>query len=140
MTLPESIGQHALHRRGDLVTFHIHGSLTRPDLVRLREALADVIRDTGRCFLVADLGHATGIDTEARRYMTEWSRQNTDWIAGTAVHGVNFALRALLTLTLKAIKLVGTQQVEFVFVKDEPEALRWIAARRLALFPDTTQP
>lgn len=110
-----------------------------PDLQKLREVLVVVMAETGRSFLIADLNKATIIDSDARRYMAEWSKQQTDWVAGTAVYGVNFAMRAVLTLTLNAIKLLGTQQVELVVLKDEADAIRWVDARRLALFPDSAQ-
>lgn len=130
-----SIGQHEVRRTGDLVALRIRGPLTIGDLRRLREVLVAVMAERGHCFLVADMREATAIDHDTRKYMADWSRESTDWVAGAAIHGVSFAMRALLTLTLKAIKILGTQQVELVFVKDEPDALRWIDDRRRALFP-----
>lgn len=121
------------------MVLHVHGALTLADLRRLREVLAGVITESGRSFLVADLHKATIIDSDARRYMAEWSRQHTDWVAGTAVYGVNFAMRTVLTLTLNAIKLLGTQQVELVVLKDEADAFRWVDAKRLELFPETAK-
>lgn len=137
--IPGSIGQHELRLQGDLVSLYIHGPLTVADIQGLREVLVVVMAEVGHCFLIADMTDATAVDHEARKYMAEWSRQNTDWVAGTAVFGVSFAMRALLSLTLKAIKILGTQQVEFVFVKDEAEATRWIDAKRLALYPESAR-
>lgn len=137
MTTPATIGRHDLQRQGDVLVLHVRGPLTMPDLQKLREALVVVMAETGRSFLIADLSKATIIDSDARRYMAEWSKQHTDWVAGTAVYGVNFAMRAVLTLTLNAIKLLGTQQVELVVLKDEADAVRWVDARRLALFPES---
>lgn len=139
MTIPETIGRHDLSRRGDTLVLHVRGPLTMPDLQKLREVLVVVMAETGRSFLIADLTKATIIDSDARRYMAEWSKQRTDWVAGTAVYGVNFAMRAVLTLTLNAIKLLGTQQVELVVLKDEADAIRWVDAKRLALFPESAQ-
>lgn len=137
MTIPGSIGRHELRRQGDLLMLDFHGPLTLPDLQGLRAALAEVNAETGRSFLVADLNEATTVDSEARKYMAEWSRQRTDWVAGIAVHGIGFAMRTLLTLTLNAIKIVGAQQVEVVILRDEAEAIRWVDAKRLALYPET---
>jgi len=117
------------------VVLHVHGALTVSDLQRLREVLVVVMEETGHAFLIADLNKATIIDSGARKYMAEWSKEHTDWVAGTAVYGVNFAMRAVLTLTLNAIKLLGTQQVELVVLKEEADAIRWVDARRLALYP-----
>jgi len=139
VAFPETIGRHDLRRQGDLVALYVHGSLTMPDLQQLREVLVEVMGEVGHCFLTADLSGATSVNADARKYMAEWSKQNTDWVAGTAVFGVNFAMRAVLTLTLNAIKLLGTQQVDFAFVKDEADATRWIDAKRLALYPESPQ-
>lgn len=137
MTIPETIGRHDLRRQGDLVALSIHGALTASDIQKLREVLVEVMEEVGHSFLTADLSGATSVNAEARKYMAEWSRQNTDWVAGTAVYGVSFAMRTVLTLTLNAIKLLGTQQVDFVFVKDEADAVRWVDAKRLALYPES---
>jgi hypothetical protein len=136
VTIPGFIGRHDLRRQGDLLILSMHGPLTVSDIKQLREVLTVVMQEVGPCFIVADLSGATSLDADARKYMAEWSKENTDWVAGTVVHGVSFAMRALLTLTLKAIKFLGTQQVEFVFVKDEAEAIQWVDAKRLALYPD----
>lgn len=136
VTTPAFIGRHDLRRQGDLLSLHLHGPLVVTDMQQLRDVLNLVMAEVGHCFLTADLSGATTIDADTRKYMAEWSKQNTDWVAGTAVYGVSFAMRALLTLTLKAIKFLGTQQVDFVFVEDEAAALRWIDAKRRVLYPE----
>lgn len=121
------------------MALRVRGPLTRSDLEHLREALVEVMAEAGRAFLIADLHEATGIDSAARGYMAQWSKQNTDWVAGTAVYGVSFAMRTVLTLTLHAIKLLGTQQVELVILKGEADAIRWVDDRRRALYPERDQ-
>jgi sugar/nucleoside kinase (ribokinase family) len=132
VTIPGSIGQHDLRRQGDLVRLDFHGPITVSDIQQLREVLVEVKGESGRCFIIADMSGATAIDAETRKYMADWGRQNTEWIAGSAVHGVSFAMRVLLTLTLKAIRIVRKRRVEVEFVRDDAEALQCIDARRRA--------
>lgn len=133
--IPEAIGRHRIAVRGDLIDMCFHGPIVTTDLYGLREVMVLLIQDCGRCFLIADLTDSHGIESDARKYMAEWSKQRTDRVAGTAVFGVNFAMRAIIQLTLNAIKFLGQQQVDLVFVRDAAEARRWIDAQRAVLFP-----
>lgn len=118
---------------------YFHGPITVPDVQQLREVLIELRREGGRCFIIADMSGATGIDAETRRYMAEWGRQETDWIAGSVIHGVSFAMRALLTLTLKAIKLVRKRRVDVEFVRDDTDAVLCIDAKRRTLDHEAAQ-
>lgn len=109
------------------------GAITRPDLEELRRVVAEIFADGPCCFLIADMSACTGIEPTARKYMAEWSKEGGEQLSGTAVHGLSFATRAIVTLSLSAIKFLGNQQVDVVFVKDEDEALQWIGKRRAAL-------
>ena len=51
-------------------------------------------------------------------------------VSGAALYGAGFATRALINLTLSAIKLIGHQQIEISFVRDEAEARAWVAGQR----------
>ncbi len=93
----------------------------------------EVLDDLGRCFLLADLSACSGIEAEARRYMAQWSKDYTDQLSGTAVYGFNFAMRAIVTLSINAIRFLGTQQVDVVFKKDRADALRYCEDRRAEL-------
>lgn len=109
------------------------GPILRSDLEAMRSVMGEILSHGASCFLIADLQDCTGIDASARKYMAEWSKDGGQQITGTAVYGVNFAMRTIVTLTLSAIKFLGHQQVEVVFVKDEADAQRYVAERRAAL-------
>ena len=108
------------------------GALTLADIDELQLAVRATLAAAGRCFLVADLSGMAGLDPVARRRIAEWSRGEDDKVDAVAVHGCSFAMRTLITLTLNAIKLLGRQRSETVFVRDEAAALRWIDAQRAA--------
>jgi hypothetical protein len=132
VTLTE-IGRHRASRTDDLIRVAFAGSLKREDLEALRRVTAEMLAERPSCFLIADMAACTGIDASARKYMAEWSREGGEQLSGTAVYGVTFAMRAIVTLALSAIRFLGNQQVDVVFVKDEAEAVQWVAARRDAL-------
>ena len=129
-----AIGPHPGLLVGDLLRLEIRGSLTVADVAALQRAVREVLDAHDSCFLLADLTHMTGLEAEARRLMAQWSKDHTEQVSGVALYGCNFATRALLTLTLNAIKFLGQQQVPTVFVRDEAEGRAWIEGRR-ALLP-----
>jgi len=115
------------------------GAISEADLRALREAMASITQELGRCFMITDMSLCTGIDAAARKYMAQWSKDGKDGvdvIAGTAVYGLSFALRAITMLAFNAIKLLGQKQVDVVFLKDEAEARRWVDEQRTILFPE----
>lgn len=116
------------------------GPMTRDDAVGMRAMMEAALADGTRCWLVADMSGCTGIDAEARKYMTEWSRDGARVLAGVTAYGLSFAVRAIVSLTLAAIKFLGRQQAHVMFFKDEAEALKWVAAQRAVLDAQAAAP
>lgn len=129
---PETIGRHTLWRLGDMLSIRYIGPITLSDVQAERDIFADVYRETGNCYLIADMSECTGIEPEARRYLANWSKDNPHGtIEGTAIHGVSFAMRAITTLTLNAIRFLSKNQpMAVVFVRDEAAARAWIDEQR----------
>ncbi len=124
-------------RQGDLLRMRVTGPLTELDVEGLRALVQSTHREEGACFLIADVSGLTGIDARARRSMTEWGRLGAEHrVSGVAAHGVSFAARTVITLTVNAVKLMGYSEVEVRLTRDEADALRWISARRSALLAD----
>lgn len=129
-----AIGEHSVERRGDLMNMRMRGPLTAADVAGMRDMVREIREEHGRCFLVADVVELAGIDAGARRMMGEWGRASPENRASAvSVHGVNFATRALITLTVNAVRLMGYREVELHFTRDEAESLRWIDEQRAAL-------
>lgn len=116
----------------------LDGPLTRSDAEGMRAVMEAAIAEGTRCYLVADMSGCTGIKAEARKYMTEWSRSAPQQLSGVAVYGVSFAMRTIVSLTMAAIKFLGRQYAEVVFVKDDVEAVQWVDAHRAAHTPAMT--
>ena len=126
-----TIGQHRVWKDGDLVGFHWTGPISRDDMAAARTLLAAAVAEHGASYMISNMSECTAFEQGARKYLAEWSREGTDKVSGTAIYGVSFAMRTLVTLALNAVKFVGKYEGSATaFVKDEAEALRWIAARR----------
>lgn len=137
MAIPDRLGLHRLWHKGDVLGIHFGGHITLQDCVDLRDLIEHLGREVGYTFLLVDMRESSSIAPEARRYMAQWNRESTEeLLAGTAMYGISFAMRAIVTLTLNAIKFLGKKErTHTVFVKDEAEARRWIDAERARKFP-----
>ncbi|WAS99308.1 STAS/SEC14 domain-containing protein [Nannocystis punicea] len=113
-------------REPDLVHLRVRGPFDLPVARAVHELIAQIMDENGRCYLLADMSQLDGIPNDARRYVGEWHKTHT--ITGVAVYGASFATRALATLMFHAVRIVGRQQMEMEFVRDEADARRWIAA------------
>lgn len=134
MEIPAKIGRHEVWVTGEIVGVHWKGPISRDDFVVLRKIFATVIAERGACYLVSDMNECTAFETQARKFLADWGRDGTEKVNGTAVYGVNFAMRSLITLAVKAVKFIGKYEgSEITFVKDEAEAMLYIAARRAAI-------
>jgi aminoglycoside phosphotransferase family enzyme len=137
VAIPDRLGQHRLWHKGDVLGIHFGGHITLADCIELRGLIEQLGREVGYTFLLVDMHESASIAPEARKYMARWNRESTEeLLAGTAMYGISFAMRAIVTLTLNAIKFLGKKErTQTVFVKDEAEARRWIDAERARKFP-----
>jgi hypothetical protein len=133
MVAPLTFGRHRASHEGDLVRIQVDGDFGREDSVAFHDYLTRVLDEQGRLFVIGDLHGAGGIDPGARAVSSEWNR--THRLSACACFGASFPVRVLLSLTINAVKLLGLNTIEFTFVKDEPEARRWLDAQRARLFP-----
>lgn len=130
MVKPTASGRHDFFYEDDILGMRLRGSISRRDLETLRKGLEELASERPSFYLLTDMAECTGIDPEARKYMAEWAKAPDVGLVGTVVYGNGFMMRALITLTLKAIKLLGQREALIHFVKDEAEARRWIADDR----------
>ncbi len=132
------LGAHQVHYQGDLVKLQLFGPLGEQDIVGLREIVVSVLQKHGLCFLLADATELDTITAPARRAMAQWGQSDPRGRAsGVAVHGVSFATRTLLSLTVNAVRLMGYREVAVDLVADEAAALRSISHQRAALVKST---
>ena len=102
-------------------------------LAEVRRTLVEIGAAGGPCFFLADMHGCTSIDAEARKYLSEWSKTGIEKPTAVAAYGIDFAMRALITLTLTAIKFLGLRRIEVALLKDAAEMEAWLTDRRAAL-------
>jgi hypothetical protein len=128
---PLALGRHRARQVDDVIEVAFVGPLMLAEAVALHERIAEVFAERGSCYLLADLAALEGLGPDVRRYIGEWHK--THRLSGAALHGASVAMRAIASLTVKAIGMLGNHRTPVVFLRDEPEARRWISARRDAL-------
>lgn len=90
----------------------------------------------GRYFIISDITH-TGLATpDARRQSMELSRVLP--AAGIAVYGGSVITRTWVMLLSRGINLVLKRPVRMEFMKNEQEAIAWVASLRAQVTPTPT--
>lgn len=105
-----------------------HGEFTLADMRIYTDIAAEVMAQYGYCLMLVDSKDAGSLDADARRYIAHWSVGKP--ILGIATYNAGLTSRALFTLVLKAMNLIGRQPLPFSFFKAEQEARAWLAQLR----------
>lgn len=113
---------------GDRIELVVRGALTATDV----EAWRGVVAQHGVRYLLADLNQMTGMDAKARLAVSEWSGVEAETLWAVAAYGCSFSVRAVITLLLGAIRLIGRNAAPVVFVRDADEGRAWIDQQRSA--------
>jgi hypothetical protein len=132
------VGHHRFEHGDDALHVVFDGPVSSADFAEVRRALVEIGAAGGPCFFLADMHGCTGIDAEARKYLSEWSKTGIEKPTAVAAYGIDFAMRALITLTLTAIKFLGLRRIEVALLKDAAEVEAWLTDRRAA-FARATQ-
>lgn len=103
------------------------------ETVAFHALLERKLAERGRCYVLIDLGGLTGIGADTRRFIGEWNREHK--ITAGAAFGASFTARVLVTLLLTTVKMMSRDPPEVFIARDEPEALRWLAAEQAARAP-----
>jgi hypothetical protein len=123
-----SIGHLEVTRDDDRVEIVMRGPLSLEVTRPLLEYLNQVRRESGHCFVLADVSQLTELPPETRRHVSEWHKTHT--LDGLVVSGGSFATRALVTLMHNAMRLLGKRDLDLEFAPDEASARRWLDAHR----------
>lgn len=126
------IGLHGVRVVGDLIELVADGEMTVPHIEALQAMVAEVRRREGLCYMLVDLKGMTALGSDTRRQVAVWGQDETNRLTASAVYGCSFAMRALITLTLNAVRVLSRMPIETAFVGDEAAARAWIAAHRKA--------
>lgn len=122
------IDRHRVWQEDDLIAACFDGPMGLAASQRFHARVAAVLAEYGRVYVLLDMARLTGIDAEARRYISDWHK--THRVTAVAVHGAGVTVRALSTLLWHAIRLIARSPMEAVMSPDEASARRWLAEKR----------
>ena len=118
-------GNHVFWYQSGVVHVEYHGSVSAEDLAELRKKFAAWIVPSRPTFYVVDARGITGITADARQEM--YASYLTNEMCA-AVFGAPFALRVVVNLIARAIRMVSPKIVVRYFA-EEFEALQWLDAQ-----------
>ncbi|MDC0745469.1 hypothetical protein [Polyangium mundeleinium] len=125
---PVEMGLHAVQREGPLVHVAIRGHTSLAEMqaiVRVYEAALD---ESGYLLILLDMTDAGGLNTPARKYVTDFVKAHTEEIAA-AVYGASFSLRITLELISRSVRALSRRTIEVTFHASEVECRRYLAAQ-----------
>jgi hypothetical protein len=126
------IGVHGCRVVGDVIELEANGEMTLADVEAMQAMTGEILGEQGLCYALVDLSKMTALSSAARRQVAAWGQSTTTQLTASAVYGCSFAMRAVITLTLNAVRMLAGKHIETTFVSDEATARAWIAAHRAA--------
>ena len=126
--MDQLLDMHRVRIEGDTLHIQIVGDLGREQMGRLLEIIEGVIAEHGRYGTIVDTRQMGRLPPDARSLVSEFTGAAKSY--GNAVFGESFTTRVVLTMALRTMQLVSSQKFTVAFLKDEPEALAWLEARR----------
>jgi hypothetical protein len=125
----QPLGTHLIHVDGDTVFLIARGSVTIDDMQYLLDLTASVKRQHGCLFMVYDARKGTGIDADARQMVATRATTNEEADLEVAF-GISFALRILLSMVVRAQKVLQNRSVNLHLFDTENEALTFLEKGR----------
>lgn len=123
-----ALGAHRVRQEGELVAIVLHGPLSLSEAQTFHGLVAEVLKQHGHAYVLADCQAGGALTAETRRWIAEWNRHHR--VDGVALYGANLFVRTMISLVLNAISLLGSRAVPARFAKDEGEARAWLASLR----------
>lgn len=117
---------------GDMVFSRVHGVPDMEDMRKFFEMVAEVEAKYGQVLFLSDVTEGFGLTSESRRYTAEWSKNHR--IVANAFFGASTPARAMLTLVLRAMSLLGNSQAHTRFFATEAESRDFLDQFRVPEF------
>jgi len=123
------LGTHLLHVDCDTLLFIARGSVTIDDMREILDLCTDIKKKYGRLFVLYDARNGTGIDPDARKLAAH--RTPTQVQADLEVaFGISFALRVILSMLVRAQKVLQNRTVNLHVFASENEGRAFFEATR----------
>jgi hypothetical protein len=132
MSLLLQAGRHVLEvEEPDLVIYRIHGEITGDELQAMREAQSAWMAGMDHIVVLVDLSETEGMTREARKAAMRPDGGPTR--RAIAYFGARFAVRVVVELTLRAMRVLRPRAYPMRFCEDEARARLWLDAQRAEL-------
>jgi hypothetical protein len=134
------IGVNTVYEDDDLLHTVCNGETTLQmvqDYLKLAER---ILAEKGRVFLLSDASKTLAITSDARRYITEWSKTHQITAVANVVNSP--VVRAMMNLVTAAMRMRGQPAPRTIFVSKLADAQAWIVEERkeyLRKHPDPTR-
>lgn len=124
------LGKHRYHVDGDILLLELcGGEISLTDAEQLIQVLEGLQLRYDYYLLLADMSHGLGITPVVRRRIASWSTSHRTKSA-TACIGAGTAARALVTLALQALRLLGRGTHRVEFFSDLEAGRSWLISQR----------
>ncbi len=123
------MGGHLVHIDGDTLVLTARGTLTPDDMRQLLDHLARIKHEHGRLFVLYDGRLCTGFESGARKMASNARSSEADANLRVAF-GVPFTVRVLLSMVLRAQKVLTNRDVTVHLFDKEIEARTFFETER----------
>lgn len=119
----------------DTVYWETQGDVSADDVHGITDVITEVHRQQGAAFVICDSTHPSHFTLEARQAMRERYEAGTAIAAPSIVVGGGAMQRVLLSLVLRALRLIGAKPPPVEFVATMADANEWLARQRKSKKP-----
>lgn len=128
----QRLGKHYVRVDEDIIWIVQMGQLELNEVMQLFQLGYAVGDRYGYMLFLGDARHAQPPTPEARRYQLEQIKVR-NLPSHTSIYGANFVLRAVVTLTQRAVEILTGKPPPMSFVKDEAAARKSLDVARATL-------
>lgn len=125
MTEPGS--EHIVRVQDGVVCFEPRGPVVEADMRELIRVGDQLALHSGGYWLFADVRHMGAVDAKARRLAA--INPGVKRFRGAAIFGSNLVSRALITLIVRGMNMLGHTHVDIRFFDDHGTAWMWLRQR-----------
>jgi len=128
-TIEMPLGTHLIRIDGDSLEVTARGMLRGDDMRELFEHFVRIKREHGQLFVIYDGRESTGVDAEARRVASQLRNEEANATFRVAF-GVSFSTRVLLSMILRAQRVLSNRNINVHIFDDEQQARAFFATER----------
>lgn len=126
-------GKHQVTREApDLLCFRLSGPISSDEARAMTRADRELFLERGYALVLIDARHAGSFDAAARQASFDELKRYRGYRGTSALFGLSPYLGVLVGLISNALRLLGDQDDEIRYFKDEPSARAFLESRREA--------